>query len=120
MGELATRTPGELCDAADSREPGALKAFRARLDADPSIARRFSDVRAGVVAAILDRCSASEAGGVGERRGTREVLERQLEAVEADLAGPEPTAVETLVARRAALDDLLLHSSESSDVRRPA
>jgi hypothetical protein len=94
----ATR-PGEdlqaLVRRAAKGDPSALPAVRAAL-ADPAAVRAFGGDLAVQAEASLVHAMA------GGNLGFREAVSRKLELLRAELAGPDPTPLERLLAERAA------------------
>jgi hypothetical protein len=88
----------ELVNAIIKGDDSRLAEFRALLD-DPKRGEYWTNCVGSPIAwlrrALIERAA-------GKRQGLQEAIERKLDAVQVELAGPNPTPLESLLAERAA------------------
>jgi hypothetical protein len=104
------RETRELLDRAAGGDEGSRRAIRA-LFADGDRGRRYLE-HFGSPAHWLKETIVRKAAG--ENVAAREAIARTIEAVAAELAGPDPTPIERLLAERAALCWMLVNWYENS------
>jgi hypothetical protein len=104
------RETRELLQRAAGGDEGSRRAVRA-LFADSDRGRRYLD-HFGSPAHWLKETIARKAAG--ENVAAREAILRTIESVGAELAGPDPTPIERLLAERAALCRMLVNWYENS------
>jgi hypothetical protein len=95
----------ELVRQAQSGDESVLPALRRFLDGRPDVWRQVGDLRAHAEEALLGLAA-------GPSLLAREAIRRKAAELRAELAGPSPTAVEGLLAERAALCWLQLHLAD--------
>lgn len=94
-----------LLKRAQAGDREAVPALRTYLDGNPNIWRSVGDLAAQTEKAIIATLS-------GNDLLRAECLERKLAALKAELAGPTASPVEKLIAARAALSWLQVHSAD--------
>lgn len=98
---------GPLLVRAEQGDPTALPAVREALDRLPQLWQHYGDLALHARQAWVDRAA-------GGNLLLREALDRKVEAVRAELAGPEASPLERLLAEQIAL--CWLHSSYTDAV----
>ena len=94
-----------LVQRAQAGDHGSVIALRTYLDANPSVWQSAGDLAAQTEKILIGIVSGSDLLRT-------ECLTRKLEALKADLAGPNPTPVEKLVIARIAIAWLQVHSAD--------
>jgi hypothetical protein len=94
-------------DRAAAGDPSTLDVLKRHFDMGPEhyIALFRGDLSARVVDAILDRVA-------GKDLRQREAIRRKAEQFRNELAGPSPSAIETILAERCAVLHLAVHESD--------
>jgi hypothetical protein len=93
-----------LATRADRGDKEAARELRRLLDR-PDVYRLFLDLAGQVRQTLVHKCAPND-------RLWREVTEKELARVRAELVGPAPTAVERLLAERVAVGWLEVHAAE--------
>jgi hypothetical protein len=94
-----------LVQRAQAGDHSSVTALRTYLDANPSVWQSAGDLAAQTEKVLIGIVSSSDLLRA-------ECLIRKLEALKADLAGPNPTPVEKLVIARIAIAWLQVHSAD--------
>jgi hypothetical protein len=97
----------ELVARAQAGDASVLPALREALDADPSLWQRCGDLAAQAQAAWLQLLA-------GHDLFLHESVQRKLEALRLELAGPDPSPLERLVVERILAGWLQVHYADSS------
>ncbi|MFO0957425.1 MAG: hypothetical protein U0800_08145 [Isosphaeraceae bacterium] len=87
---------------AQTGDKTALPALRAILAAEPETVNRLGNMRVYAQSSLI--ALATKSGDRPEDFALGESMNRMIDKIRADLAGPEPTPMESLLASRAALD----------------
>jgi hypothetical protein len=94
-----------LVRRAEAGDATAMPALRAAMDANGALVEMFGDLAAQVEHSVLRAAT-------GKNHLFREASERKLTRMRAELAGPNPSPLERLLADRIALCWLVLHDAE--------
>jgi hypothetical protein len=101
-----------ICDLIRKAQAGdetALSRIRKLLD-DPATRQSFADLAAQIRASLIERFA-------GDDCLVREVVEREVRDLRAELLGPDPTPAERLLAERVAIGWLEVHTAEQQLAR---
>jgi hypothetical protein len=101
----ASQSIQTLVQRAQAGDHGSVIALRSYLDANPAVWQSAGDLAAQTEKVLISIVSGSDLLRA-------ECLIRKLEALKADLAGPNPTPVEKLVIARIAIAWLQVHSAD--------
>jgi hypothetical protein len=100
----------ELVRRAEAGDEGALPGIQALFDGDRG--ERLVEAFGGDMARTAEQLMVARSSG--KNLVVREALQRKLAALRAELAGPDPTPIERLLAERAALCWLAVNEFEAA------